>query len=105
MKLSSREAVHAVQIAGGVGHGEDGLEIQVQRGVAERSKVDQRRLSMGRLQSQREIDGHGGGAAAALGIDDGKNFAARTFLSAPGAGRWSGGRRLPADRWWWWGVR
>ena len=75
-------SVHAVKIAGGVGHVEYRLQIHVQRGVAERSKVHQRSLPVGGLQRQREIDGHGSRAVSAFCIDDRKNFAANPFLTS-----------------------
>ena len=41
---------------------------------------------MGRLQGEGKIDGHGGGSAAAFGVDDGKDFAARAFFVNPALG-------------------
>ena len=62
------------------------LQVHVQRRVAEGSKIDQRSLAVGRLQGQSQIDGDGGCAVSAFGIDDGKHLAARTFLLHPALG-------------------
>ena len=69
-----------MQIAGGIGQGEQRFEIQMQRAVAQRRKVDQSGVAMGRLQREGKIHGYSGCAAAAFGIDHGEHLAARTFL-------------------------
>ena len=52
----------------------------MQRGVAERSKVDESGVAISRLQREGEVDSDGGGSAAALGVDNGEDFAARAFF-------------------------
>src|SRR3984885_11588375 len=52
----------------------------MQGAVSEGCKVDEGGLPIGRLQGQGEIDGHGGGSAAAFGVDDREHFSSRTFL-------------------------
>src|SRR5580658_694484 len=54
--------IHAVEIASSVGNIEQRLEVQVQRGVAERREVDEGGVAVGRLQSQSEVDGDGSGS-------------------------------------------
>ena len=51
----------------------------MQRGVAQRRNVNQRHITMGRVQRQGKVYGRGGGSAAALGIDHGKNFPPRSI--------------------------
>ena len=97
--------VETMQVADGIGHSEQRLQIHVQRRVSERGHVDQRGVAMGGLQGQGEIYRDRGGAVAAFGIDYGKNLAARALLASPFAGPRSGGRMPPEDRWWWWDVR
>src|SRR5579863_2312670 len=76
-----------MQVARGVGHGEQGLEIEVQGRVAERREIDEGRVSMGRLQSKREVHRDCGGSAAAFGVDHGKNLTAGTFFLNSALGR------------------
>jgi hypothetical protein len=76
-----------MQVARGVGYGENWLQVEVQRCMSERSDVYQCRLSMRRLQSKRKVYGYGGGTASPLGIEHGKNFAAGTFLPHTPLGR------------------
>ncbi len=80
--------IHAVKVARGVGDIEQRFQVEVEGGVAEGREIDQGGAAVGRLQRQSEIDGNGGGSAAAFGIDDGKDFAARAFFLNPALGRW-----------------
>src|SRR5580704_4130056 len=52
----------------------------MQGAVSEGRKVDEGGLAIGRLQGQGEVDGHGGGSAAAFGVDDREYFSSRAFL-------------------------
>src|SRR6202046_4333617 len=58
----------------------------MQGGVPEGCKVDEGGLPVCTLQGQGEVDGHGGGSAAAFGVDDRKYFSSRTFLLNPALG-------------------
>src|SRR4029077_13272693 len=71
-----------MQIAGGVSYREQRLKVEVQRDMAKRSQIDERRVSVRRLQSQGKIYGNGSGSASALGIDYGKNLASGAFLAS-----------------------
>jgi len=77
--------IHAVKIARGVGDIEQRLQVEMKGGVSERREVDESSLAKGGLQGESEVDGDGGGSAAAFGVDDGKYLAAGTFLCEPGA--------------------
>src|SRR5216684_6336631 len=79
--------VHAMQIARGIGHRENRLQVEMERRMSERSQVNQRRLSMRRLQSQGQVYGHGSCAASPFGIEHGKDLAPGTFLAHPPLGR------------------
>src|SRR5580700_2233792 len=79
--------VEAMEIGDGVGDSERRLEVEMQRAVAEGRQVYQRGAVVNRLQGKREIDGYGGGAAAAFGIDDGENFSAGAFATGLAAHR------------------
>src|SRR5712672_2302568 len=80
-------SVHAMQIARSIGHRENRLQVEMERRMSERSQVNQRRLSMRRLQSQCKVYGHGSCAASPLGIEHGKDLAPGTFLPHPPLGR------------------
>ena len=69
-----------MKIARSVGNVEQRFDIEMQRGMSERRQVDQGRVAVRGLQSQREVDGYGGGSAAALGVDNGEYLSARTFF-------------------------
>src|ERR1700722_7861122 len=69
-----------MEIAGGAGDIEKRLQIEMQSAVTERCKVDEGGLAIGRLQGQGQVDGHGGGSAAAFGVDDREYFSSRAFL-------------------------
>jgi len=60
--------IEAVQVGDGVGDAEGGLEIEMQGAVAKRGQIHQRGAVVNRLQSQGEIDGDGGRAAATFGV-------------------------------------
>jgi len=96
--------IEAVQVGDGVGDAEGGLEIEMQGAVAKRGQIHQRGAVVNRLQSQGEIDGDGGRAAATFGVHNREHLAARIFTAGLRRVE-SGERRLPADRWWWWGAR
>src|SRR5260370_29538558 len=55
--------------------------------MSERGEIHQCCLAMGRLQGQREVDGHSGCPTPALGIDHGKYLATRAFFMDPALGR------------------
>ena len=79
--------VQTVQVANRVSHTEQRLQVQVQRAMPEQSDVDQRRVAVGSVQRQSEIDRHRGRATATLGIDQREDLAADFFPPALAAER------------------
>src|SRR5208283_205376 len=73
--------VQAMQIREGVRDGECRLEIKMQGAVTEWCQVYQCRAVVKRLQGQSQIDGDGGGAAAAFAVHDREHLSPRTFAS------------------------
>ena len=59
-----------MKIAGRICNFEHRLEVHVQRGMAQWGHIDERGLSVGSVQGQREIDGDRGRAVSALRVDD-----------------------------------
>ena len=79
-------SIHAVQILQRVHHTEGGARIEMQCSMTDRREVHQDGLAVMLLQRNGGVDGEGGRAASAFGIDDGKNacLAGAAALAARG---------------------
>ena len=75
-------SVHAVQVAVASATLKTGFRFMCRAAWPSGARSTRAVLSMRRLQSQRQIDGDGGRAVAALGIHDRENFSADAFLTA-----------------------
>jgi len=78
--------IHAVEIASGVGDGEQRFKVQMKRGVSEGGEIDEGGVAVSGLQCEGKVDGYGCGSAATLGVDDGEDFAAGAFFLNPALG-------------------
>src|SRR5437667_12163062 len=73
-KTIEQRCVHAMQILQRVKHPEAGSHVQVQRGIADKSKINQHDFTVVLLQCNRGIHSHSSCARTTFGVHHGKNF-------------------------------
>src|ERR1700674_160885 len=81
-----QRAVEAVEVLQSVEHAELGAQIEMKRGMADGSKVDENHTAMGLLERDRGIDGSGSAPGASLGAEESKHPRLARARGVAGAG-------------------
>ena len=80
-------SVEAVQVLERIGHSETGAQVEMQLGVADRSKVHENHAAVRLLQGNGGVDGGGSGAGASFGAEKSEDASlARASASAGAVG-------------------